>query len=150
MVPSTVEQEIFIEAPVEVVWRIITEPEHITQWFSDRAEVTPSPGGQGTLTFAIDATTDVSLPLTVVAAEPPHRFVYRWEYPGGEEPRDGNSLLVEFTLAPAEAGTLLRVVESGFDLLDRVDEAKAANAAEHVKGWAEHLARLQTYAPGQV
>ena len=53
----------------------------------------------------------------VVAVEPRTRFSYRWapfKEPAGEEPVEGNSTLVEFTLAPEGDGTRLRVVESGF------------------------------------
>ena len=34
-----IEREILIEAPVEVVWRAITEPDQISQWFADRVEL---------------------------------------------------------------------------------------------------------------
>jgi uncharacterized protein YndB with AHSA1/START domain len=33
--------------PVEVVWRTITEPAQIRQWFADRVELELEPGGRG-------------------------------------------------------------------------------------------------------
>jgi uncharacterized protein YndB with AHSA1/START domain len=32
-----IEREVLIEAPVEVVWRTITEPDQMSQWFADTA-----------------------------------------------------------------------------------------------------------------
>lgn len=39
MIPSVIEREVLIEAPVEVVWRTVTEPGQISRWFSDAAEI---------------------------------------------------------------------------------------------------------------
>ena len=38
-------REIEIDAPIEVVWKAITEAEEITRWFADEARVTPRLGG---------------------------------------------------------------------------------------------------------
>src|SRR5262245_12441766 len=35
VVPDSVQREVLIDAPVEVVWSIVTEPEHIGRWLSD-------------------------------------------------------------------------------------------------------------------
>ena len=48
---DSIEREILIEAPAEVVWGVITEPEQISRWFTDEAEVEARPGGAGTLTW---------------------------------------------------------------------------------------------------
>ena len=34
-----IEREVLIEAPVEVVWRTITDPGQMSQWFADRVEL---------------------------------------------------------------------------------------------------------------
>ena len=34
-----IEREIVIDAPVEVVWRTITEPDQITEWFADTVDL---------------------------------------------------------------------------------------------------------------
>jgi len=34
-----IDREILLEAPAEVVWRTITEPDQITQWFADRVVI---------------------------------------------------------------------------------------------------------------
>ena len=46
MAPDTIEREITIAAPVERVWTILTQAEHIGSWFADAgAEIDLRPGG---------------------------------------------------------------------------------------------------------
>ena len=143
MVPSQIEREILIEAPVDVVWRVVTEPEQIEQWFSDEAELDVRVGGEGRLTFNARN----SFRVQVEAVEPPHRFAFRWVHPEGAWADPENSLLVEFTLQPEAGNTRLRVVESGFDTIDWSDERKAKFAEDHSSGWQFYLGRLQDFAP---
>ena len=49
MVPQRIEREILIEAPVDVVWDVVTQPEHISRWFSDSVELDLRPGGRALL-----------------------------------------------------------------------------------------------------
>jgi uncharacterized protein YndB with AHSA1/START domain len=148
--PDTIEKHILINAPAETVYRIITEPGQITQWFTDAADLEPIPGGEGTLIFADRATTQrMAVKLTVQAAEPPHRFCFRWAYPDGEQPREDNSLLVEFTLTPEGTGTRLTVTETGFAALGKPEQDKADYYQDHDKGWDNHLASLQNYVARQ-
>ena len=41
---DSIERTIYIDAPVERVWTIVTEPEHLGQWFGD-AGASRAPGG---------------------------------------------------------------------------------------------------------
>jgi uncharacterized protein YndB with AHSA1/START domain len=46
MVPDQIERETVINAPVERVWELITEAEHLGRWFGDAgAEIDLRPGG---------------------------------------------------------------------------------------------------------
>jgi len=149
MTPDAIEKEILINAPVETVYRVITEPSQIAQWFSDAAEIDLRPGGAGTLTFEDRATSNrMAVRLLVVAAEPLRRFAYRWDYPDGEQPREDNSLLVEFTLTAEGAATRLRVTESGLATVQRPGLDTAAYYEAHDKGWDAHLASLEKYVAG--
>ena len=51
MLSDRIEREIRIDAPIDVVWSVVTEPAQITKWFSDSAELELAPGAEGTLTF---------------------------------------------------------------------------------------------------
>jgi uncharacterized protein YndB with AHSA1/START domain len=84
-------------------------------------------------------------PVVVEVVDPPTRFSFRWNHSRGEEPVSGSSMLVEFTLTPeGEERTLLRVVESGHELLAWPGAEKQRYADEHRGGWAEYLDRLAT------
>jgi uncharacterized protein YndB with AHSA1/START domain len=134
-----IEREVLIDAPVEVVWRTITEPDQISQWFADRVELEVKPGGQGFLGFGEEN----GGPIVVQTVDRPTRFSFRWNHPDGEEPVAGNSLLVEFILLPHGSDrTQLRVVESGVDLLAWPDSERRRYAEEHLGGWATFLDRL--------
>jgi uncharacterized protein YndB with AHSA1/START domain len=133
-----IEREILIEAPAEVVWRAITEPAQMSPWFADRVDLVVEPGAHGYLGFG-----DQGGPVVVETVDPPTRFSFRWNHPGGEEPVAGNSMLVEFTLTPAgDERTHVRVVESGHELREWPDAEKRRYADEHREGWVDFLERL--------
>ncbi|MGH3207963.1 MAG: SRPBCC domain-containing protein [Trebonia sp.] len=136
----TIERDILIEAPVDVVWRTLTEPGQMSQWFATRVDLVIEPGAHGYLQFG-----DQGGPVVVEVVDPPTRFAFRWNAPGGEEPVAGNSMLVEFTLTrEGDERTRLRVVESGHELRDWPDAEKQRYADEHSDGWVEYLERLAT------
>ena len=141
MVPERIEREVLIEAPVEVVWAVVTEPEHVAGWFSDSAEIDLQPGGDAVFTWEKHG----SALASVVTVAPPHTFAFRWARPMGAEPREGNSTLVEFSLSAEGEHTRLRVVESGFPALDGSDEEKATYAEGNRDGWKAELGDLQEY-----
>jgi uncharacterized protein YndB with AHSA1/START domain len=144
-----VSHEVLIEAPAEVVWRTITEPDEIARWFADRVELDLRLDGDGTLVFEDqDGTGTKVAPLVVVTVERPHRFSFRWSHPEGEVPGPRNSVLVEFTLvAEGSARTRLRVVETGLDEIGWPEDTQARYAADHRQGWAHHVGRLETLFP---
>ncbi len=142
MADLAIEREILIEAPVEVVWRIITEPDQMSQWFADRVDLVIEPGAHGYMRFG-----DQGGPVVVETVDRPARFSFRWNYPSGEEPVTGNSMLVEFTLTPrGNERTHLRVCESGHELRAWPDAEKQRYADEHRDGWVEYLDRLASVA----
>jgi uncharacterized protein YndB with AHSA1/START domain len=134
----TIEREITIEAPVDVVWRTVTEPGQMSQWFADRVDLVIEPGAHGYLGFG-----DQGGPVVVETVEPPVRFSFRWNHPRDEEPAAGNSMLVEFTLtSEGPERTRLRVTESGHELRDWPEAEKRRYAGEHQEGWGEFLDKL--------
>ena len=143
-----IEREITIDARIETVWRTITDPSQIPLWFADAADLDARPGAAGSLSFT-NADNDMdpmTVALTVVDVDPPHRFSFRWTYPDGVVPAEGNSLLATFTLtALDDRRTLLRVAETGLELMPLTDDEKDAYAADHNGGWAFHLGRMQAH-----
>ena len=145
---GTIEREIQIAASPATVYDVITSSHHLAAWWPDEASVDPTPGAVGELVFGDRASGDAQIPqITVVAAEPPHRFSFRWVYPEGEIARDGNSLLVTFELAPHGDGTLLRMTETGFRERGWEVAVLEEQYREHCEGWDHFLPRLVAYAP---
>jgi uncharacterized protein YndB with AHSA1/START domain len=79
-----IEREVLIEAPMEVVWRTVTEPEQMSQWFADRVDLVIEPGAHGFMGFG-----DQGGPVVVETVDPPVRFSFRWNHPREEEPVAG-------------------------------------------------------------
>ena len=92
MLPTVIAQEIVIDAPPELVWGVVTEPEQISQWYTDATELDLRPGGAGAFIWKEHGT----VPLRVETVDKPSRFAFRWCYPEGAEPKTGNSIRVEF------------------------------------------------------
>jgi uncharacterized protein YndB with AHSA1/START domain len=141
MVPERVEREILIEAPPDVVWAVVTEPEHVAGWFSDSAEIDLRPGGRVVLAWKGHHTAHGR----VEAVEPPRFFAFRWIRGPETEIQEGNSTLVEFSLSAEGDGTRLRVVESGFPELGGPEDDKARYAEENRRGWKVELDQLREY-----
>jgi uncharacterized protein YndB with AHSA1/START domain len=146
MVTDQIEREIVINAPVERVWELITDAEHLGRWFGDAgAEIDLRPGGAMVLRWTEYGATHAR----VVAVEPHTRFAYRWapfKDPGGQEPDAGNSTLVEFTLQPDGDATRLRVVESGFSGLATSEAQRVENLEGNTEGWEHETVQLREYA----
>jgi uncharacterized protein YndB with AHSA1/START domain len=138
--PDAIEREIVIDAPPSVVWAIVTEAQHLAGWFSDEAEIDLRPGGRLLLTWRGHGTYEGR----VETVDPPRVFAFRWQTREGEF-SEINSTLVVMTLKAEEAGTRLRVVESGFATLPWPDEARAGYADENAKGWLVELDELRDY-----
>lgn len=142
---NRIEREISIAAPVERVWAVLTEPEHVGSWFG-QGEPTPvdlRPGG----IMHLDHGEYGQFPTTIVKVDPPHCFAYRWAaaYPG-EVAVEGNSTLVEFTLTPEGDGTRLRVVETGFEEIVIPEERIATGGYEsHSEGWSGQVENIKQY-----
>jgi uncharacterized protein YndB with AHSA1/START domain len=147
---DTVEREILIAASPKVVWGVITEPEQISRWFSDEADVEDRAGADGALTWRPggrggDRTVEMIVPIRVVDAEPFRRFSFRWNHPDGARPDESNSALVEFSLVEEPAGTRLTVLESGIDAVTADEQARARYVEDHAQGWARHLGEMVDY-----
>jgi uncharacterized protein YndB with AHSA1/START domain len=145
MADLVIAREVLIEAPVQVVWHTITEPDQISQWFADRVELLAEPGARGYMGFG-----DKGGPVVVETVDPPTHFSFRWNHPRGEEPVATNSILVEFTLtAEGDERTRLRVAESGLELLSWPEPEKQRYAEEHRGGWPGYLDRLASMVAGR-
>jgi uncharacterized protein YndB with AHSA1/START domain len=139
---GSIEREIHVDASPEVVFEVVSSPEHISQWWTDDAEVEATPGATGELVWGDRAEV---VPITVVSAEPPRLFSFRWCYPEGQSAEAADSLLVTFELTPSGTGTRIRLTESGFREMGWADAKVAEQYREHGAGWDVFVPRLGEY-----
>ena len=110
---GTIEREIYVEASPEVVFEVVSSPEHVQQWWPDEAHYEPVPGSNGDIVFggAGDAAGPwCSSPSSRRSRRGRSRSAGRIR--SASRPAAGNSLLVTFDLTPSGGGTLLKMTET--------------------------------------
>src|SRR5919106_276073 len=102
---AAVRREVILETPREEVWRALTRPERLREWFANEVELDVRPGGEGTFRWGDGSARRAS----VDAVEEERRLAVPWrddaDGAGGDPP-------VEWALEDAPGGTRLAVVES--------------------------------------
>jgi uncharacterized protein YndB with AHSA1/START domain len=142
---GTIEREIFVEASPETVFEVVSSPDHLQQWWPDEAHYEPVAGSTGDIVFGQQGSDRTVVSFTVVDAQPPRTFSFRWTHPAGEPAVAGNSLLVTFDLTPSAGGTLLKMTETGFREMGWEIALLEQQYHEHITGWEFYLPRLVTY-----
>jgi uncharacterized protein YndB with AHSA1/START domain len=131
-------REVVISAPIERVWAALTAPEH---WLGagDRAGFELREGGR----VVFEAPGQGSYPMHIEKVQPKRFLAFRWanRFPS-QEPREGNSTLVEYTLIPEGASTRLRVAESGFARLAAPEDERVKAAEDNTVAWEGVLDHL--------
>lgn len=127
-----IEKTLELAAPRDLVWRAITEPDQLAQWFPERAELDLAPGGDG----AFEWQEHGRFAVRVVAIEPQTYFAWRWaNAPGASIDAAAEKTLVEWWLADSRGGgTILRLRESGF--------TRPSHRDGNDEGWGEELGEL--------
>lgn len=136
MSEDRIERETLIAAPLERVWSLVAEPGF---WVADQAAVSGTVAKEGESMVAKNAEYG-DFPVYVEKVTPPTYLAYRWAsaFPG-QELRDGNSTLIEFSLIEEGDKTRLRVVESGFAALTGSEELRSGAFKDNSGGWSEVL-----------
>ncbi|MER5727205.1 SRPBCC domain-containing protein [Streptomyces sp. NPDC002138] len=136
MSENRIERETLIEASLDRVWSLVTEPGF---WVADEANLTGVAGKEGEVKTAKNAEYG-DFPVRVEKIEPQTYLAYRWAsaFPG-QELREDNSTLVEFTLSREGDKTRLRVVESGFAALAGSEELRSRAVKDNTGGWPQVL-----------
>jgi len=149
---ASIEREIHVQASPEVLFAVVSQPEHLKEWWPDDATLASSaPGATGELIWGDEDNPRATVEaMTVVESDPPRRFVFRWTHSPGEEAAPGNSLLVTFELTPSASGTVLRMTETGFREMGWEAAVLEAAYNDHVEGWNHFIPRLATYADSLV
>jgi uncharacterized protein YndB with AHSA1/START domain len=125
----TVEREMAF--PPEKIWRALTQPHLIEEWLM-KNDFKPDIGHK----FNLRGEWGGVLDCEVLTVEPNRSLSYTWNYSHEDAAFDLTSV-VTFTLTPTEAGTHLRMDQTGF----RSDQKQALGGAVH--GWNGFFAKLE-------
>jgi uncharacterized protein YndB with AHSA1/START domain len=142
---GSIRREIVVEAAPEIVFDVVSSPDHLTQWWPDDARYEPVPGSAGEISFGDPDAGGKVVAFTVDDVRPPRLFAFRWTHRAGEVAAVGNSLLVTFELTPMGAGTRLTMTETGFRELGWEAAVLEQQYSDHVHGWDFFLPRLAPY-----
>ena len=138
-----IEKSVELKAPVTRVWRALTDYREFGTWFRVRLDGPFVPGRtvRGQITYP--GYEHLKWEAVVQRMEPERLFSFTW-HPYAIDPNQDYSsevpTLVEFTLEKIAGGTLLRVVESGFDKLPDKRRLEAFRMNEG--GWGEQMKNI--------
>jgi uncharacterized protein YndB with AHSA1/START domain len=141
-----IEKSIEINAPVERVWRALTDHQAFGEWFRVKIDQPFVPGQPQTGHMTYPGYEHFPWNAETVALEEPTRFAFTWHPYAVEEGVDYSGetpTLVEFRLEPTASGTRVTVTESGFDKIPehRREEALRSNTG----GWEEQMRNIKAY-----
>lgn len=141
-----IEKEIQLKAPVSRVWRAITDYQEFGQWFGVTLEGPFVAGSATRGKMKHPGYEHVEWKAEVKEITPETLFSFTW-HPYGIDPKIDYSTetptLIEFTLTPVDSGTLLRVVESGFDKVPEWRREEAFRMDE--KGWTAQMKNIEKH-----
>ena len=144
-----IEKEILLRAPRSRVWRALTDAGEFGTWFRVQVEGSFAVGKsiQGRITYP--GYEHLTMEVQVERMDTDELFSFRWHPYAIDPDVDYSSeptTLVEFRLREVSGGTLLTVVESGFDQIPpgRRLEAFRMNS----EGWAIQLQNIASHVAG--
>jgi uncharacterized protein YndB with AHSA1/START domain len=145
-----IEKRILLRAPRARVWQALADAKTFGQWFGIKLEGSFAPGArlQGQVTHK--GYEHVPFEITIERMEPERLFSWRW-HPHPIDPKLDYSVepttLVVFELKEVAEGTLLTVIESGFEGIPLARRLEAYRGNE--KGWASQMKAIEQYVVSQ-
>ena len=144
-----IEKKIVLCAPRSRVWRAITDSQEFGTWFRAALDGPFVAGERVSGRITYPGYEHLRMDVLVEKIEPERLFSFRW-HPNAIEP-DGDyakepTTLVEFRLEEVAEGTLLTIVESGFDALPAERRAEAYRGND--EGWTEQLKNIEAHVGG--
>jgi uncharacterized protein YndB with AHSA1/START domain len=151
-VTDRIEKSILLRAPRARVWRALTDPAEFGTWFGVKmpaGSFVPGGRARGVITSAHPDYEGLPMEIVIDRMEAERLFSWRW-HPGDVDKDEGRAndpmTLVVFTLEDAAGGTLLKVVESGFDGLP--DAYRVTSRRLNDEGWTQQLENIEGHVSG--
>lgn len=144
-----IEKKILLRAPKSRVWRALTDHKEFGAWFRVSLESGFAVGKTVTGKVTYPRYEHLTFSVEVDRMDAERLFSFRW-HPAAVDPKADYSkeptTLVEFQLEEVPGGTMLTVVESGFDRIPagRRDEAFRMNS----EGWAIQMENVRRHVTG--
>jgi uncharacterized protein YndB with AHSA1/START domain len=151
-----IQKQILLRAPLQRVWRALTDSKEFGAWFGVKFD---GPFQLGSMRGVIVPTTmdpevakaqkpyeGKAFQITVEQMEPERLFSFRWHpyaMESGVDYTTEPTTLVSFGLEQMSDGVLLTVTESGFDQIPLARRAKAFQANE--QGWGMQVKLIEAY-----
>jgi uncharacterized protein YndB with AHSA1/START domain len=141
-----IEKRVTLRAPRARVWRALTNAEEFGAWFGAKLEGEFAEGATMRGRITIKGYEHVQMEMHVERIQPERLFSYRWHPYAIDAKVDYSAeptTLVEFRLDEAEGGTLLTIVESGFDRLPASRRAEAFRMND--AGWTGQAKNIERH-----
>lgn len=145
---DSIEKTIDLKAPIQRVWRALTDHNEFGAWFRVALEKPFAVGDitEGNITYP--GYEHMRLEARVVTMDDNKLFAFRWRPipdENGESPLGELETLVEFMLEATAAGTRLKIVESGFASLQVEDAARVEAIRLNTQGWEMQVENIATH-----
>ena len=144
-----IEKQVLLRAPRSRVWQALADAQAFGEWFGVKLEGAFVPGARMRGKVTHPGYEHVPFEITIERMEPERLLAWRW-HPHPIDPAADYSAepttLVVFELAEGADGTLLTVVESGFDGIPLARRLEAYRGNE--KGWEGQMGSIKRYVDG--
>ncbi len=142
-----IDRQILINAPRSRVWRALSNAEEFGKWFGVALQGKSFVAGQATQgQITYPGYEHVVFDVTIERMDPENMIAWRW-HPYAVDPAIDYSketaTLVEIKLKDAEGGTLVQVVESGFDQVPVVRRLEAYRM--NSGGWEAQMDNIKKH-----
>ncbi len=141
-----IERKAVLKAPRSRVWRAIADAEEFGTWFGMKIEGAFVEGAAVRGRITHPGYEHLTMGLQVERIEPERYFSVRWHADSNDPAIEYSSdpaTLVEFRLEDAEGGTLLTIVESGFDQFPLARRAEALR--NNGEGWTHQMLSIERH-----
>ena len=137
--PRKQEHEILIDAPIEAVWKAISDGEELTRWFVEKAKVEPGVGGTISISWG-----EEEMSSATIEAWEPNKTLRKRLAPmdmGAAKHDPAVPMIDEYTIERRDGKTVLRLVSSG------IPDAKEWDGFYNGtnSGWKSFLRTLRHY-----
>jgi uncharacterized protein YndB with AHSA1/START domain len=140
-----IEKQVVLQAPRTRVWRALTQTAEFNEWFGVQLQGSFAAGATLRGRVMHPGYEHMTMEITIDRFEPEHTLAWRW-HPGADEggaKADSETTQVVFKLEAIGEGTLLKVVETGFE---RVPVARRSRVyRENEGGWEGQMKAIKRY-----